>query len=130
MKNIARYKRTFLVISLVFFALVFGIAIFRFLCGETKALKLLNSSALILSIAGLIQLEITGLFEKVFNYYADQQKYPFGPPSHFNRELIETHNPETPIRTWIWINLYENRMTGFWIILTSIAIQLVAIWIE
>jgi len=130
MKHIARYKRTFLVISLVFFALVFGIAIFGFIYGQTKAVKFLNSSALILSIAGLIQLEITGLFEKVFDYYDDLQKYPFGPPSHFNRELIETHNPETPIKTWLWINLYENRMTGFWIILSSIAIQLVAIWIE
>jgi hypothetical protein len=127
---IAKYKRTFFVITLVLFVLTFMIAILGIFCGQAKAVKLLNSSALILSIAGLIQLEITGLFEKVFDYYADEGKYQYGPPSHFTRELIETHNPEAPIRTWLWINLYENRMTSFWILVTSIALQLVAVWLE
>jgi len=44
--------------------------------------------------AGVVQLEVSGLFQKIMDVYGDEEKYPYGPPSHITRQIID--NPDRP----------------------------------
>jgi hypothetical protein len=89
--------------------------------------KLLLTSGLILTIAGIIQLEITGFFKEVTDEYCDEKKYPFGPPSYITREIID--NPDTPIRTYIKNILFFRRHTGVWMLITGCILQIIGVWL-
>lgn len=125
MKQLAKSKKIALIISVIFFIGAFANSLSMLLFDNPSYLKWLNASSLILSLAGLIQLEITGLFEKLFDYYADDAKFPYGPPSHFTRDLVETQNPDKPFRTWLWITAFQERSTGFWMLIISVLLQLI-----
>ena len=99
MKHLAKFKKSILIFLLICFISVLGLSLLEMCFNKSNGVKLLNISALVLSLAGLVQLEITGLFEKVFNFYADEGKFPYGPPSHFTRDLFEIQDPDRPIRT-------------------------------
>lgn len=88
--------------------------------------KLLATSGLLSTIAGLVQLEISGLFKRIFDEYNDEKKYPYGPPSYITREIID--NPDTPIRTSIRNYVYFNTSTGFWLIVFGTLVQIAATW--
>jgi hypothetical protein len=125
MKNFAKFKKLILIFLLICFVSFLGLSLVEMFSNKSDGVKLLNISALVLSLAGLFQLEITGLFDKVFNFFADEDKFPYGPPSHFTRDLFEIQDPDKPIRTWLWIITFQERNTGFLLLVASVIIQII-----
>lgn len=89
--------------------------------------KLLATSGLLSTVTGVVQLEISGLFEGILNEYGDDEKYPYGPPSYITREIID--NPDRPIRTKLRNTAFFDTATGFWLIVVGTMIQVVAVWV-
>jgi hypothetical protein len=89
--NLDRPKAIFLLVLLAGACLCLALAF----AGNPS--KWVSSASVLFGLAGVVQLEISGLFERVFNEYNDEQKYPGGPPSRITRIIID--NPNTPIRT-------------------------------
>ena len=89
--------------------------------------KWLNTAGLLLDIAGIIQLEVSGLFERLMTVYGDEEKWPGGPPSSITRQVID--NPDTPVRTWVRNKLFFESRTGLGFILMGLVFQLAAVWV-
>ncbi|EXA92924.1 hypothetical protein J527_2292 [Acinetobacter baumannii 1267820] len=70
-----------------------------------------------------MQLEIAGLFNKIFEYYRDKEKIP----SYIVREIID--NPDTPIKTFIRNFLFKNLMFGFFLIVIGHVFQIISCFI-
>lgn len=90
------------------------------------ASKWLTTSGLIFDMAGLVQLNISGLFECIIEKYGDETKYPYGPPSHITRRIID--DPDNPLRTRVRNVLYFDSKTGFRLIVAGCVLQLVGAW--
>lgn len=95
--------------------------------GWSNAAKLLATSGLLATAAGVVQLEISGFFAKLTEEVLNEEQYPYGPPSHITREII--NNPDTPIREWLRGHAFFNVATGFWLIIGGTIIQVLAAWV-
>src|SRR5260221_12155827 len=51
--------------------------------------KWVNSAGLMFDVCGVIHLHVGGLFDKIIDKYADAEKYPYGPPPHITRAIID-----------------------------------------
>ncbi len=50
-------------------------------------------------MAGIVQIDVSGLIGKVLEHFGDEEKYRGGPPLYIIREVID--NPDTPVCTWM-----------------------------
>lgn len=66
------------------------------------------------------------MFQKLVEFYGDEQKFPYGPPSHVTRQIID--NPDRPFTTWLRNLCFFNVSTGFWLIVVGTVVQVVAVW--
>jgi hypothetical protein len=88
--------------------------------------KWLTSAGLFMDIGGIVQLKISGLFERVLDTYRDEKSYPYGPPSHITRVIVS--NPDTPLRSAVRdLVLFDSR-AGFYLIVAGFALQLAGVW--
>jgi hypothetical protein len=88
--------------------------------------KWLSTSGLLFDIAGIVQLEISGLFDKIFEEYNDVYKYPGGPPSNITRPIID--DPDRPFRTGLRNWLFFEHRSGFYLIALGCGLQLTGVW--
>jgi len=88
--------------------------------------KWLTSAGLLIDVAGIVQLEISGLFDDLLREYGDDERYPYGPPSHITRHIID--NPDTPMRIWVRNRLFFQHRTGFELIVIGFFFQLAGVW--
>jgi hypothetical protein len=95
--------------------------------GNPCSAKWLATCGLFSTVTGVVQLEISGLFDKVIRQYENEKEYPNGPPSHVTRQIID--NPDRPIRTWLRNISFFNIKTGFWLIVGGTLIQVLAVWV-
>ena len=93
----------------------------------TQPERLVSSSSVLIGLAGIVQLEISGLFEQWLEKYGDEEKYPYGPPSRITRQIID--NPDRPIWTWLRNTALFEKRTGFELIVLGCVLQLISIWI-
>jgi hypothetical protein len=49
--------------------------------------KWLGTEGLIATVSGVVQLEVSGFFDKIMEEYGNEEKYPYGPPSRITREI-------------------------------------------
>lgn len=89
--------------------------------------KWVNSAGLMFDVGGVVQLHISGLFDKIIDEYGDNEKYPYGPPSHITRRIID--DPDAPVRMWIRTFLFFEANTGFYLLLAGFAFQLIGTWV-
>jgi hypothetical protein len=88
--------------------------------------KLLASAGLLGTAAGVFQLEISGLFEKIMSVYGDEERFPYGPPSHITRQIISS--PDRKFRSAVRDRCFFNVATGFWLIVVGTLVQFAAAW--
>jgi len=89
--------------------------------------KLANTASALLGLASMLQLRISGWFDGVMRIYSDQARYPYGPPSHVTREIID--NPDHPIRTWLRNALFFDPNFGAYLAVASLLMALAAVWV-
>ncbi|MCA6101213.1 hypothetical protein [Bradyrhizobium australafricanum] len=89
--------------------------------------KLIGSSGLCLDIAGIIQLEISGAFDKLMDQYGDIERYPYGPPSRITRQIVD--DAEAPIRTAIRNTLFFEHQTAIRLLVVGFFLQLSSVWV-
>src|SRR6266446_2622812 len=88
--------------------------------------KWLNTAGLLLDVSGLVQLKISGLFEKILSHYGDEEEYPYGPPSFVTREIMEV--ADSRVGQWLYDRLFYETGTGFYLIVSGCVLQLIASW--
>jgi hypothetical protein len=88
-------------------------ALLSALGGPFSASRLMNSAAALMGLASVLQLRVSGWFDFAMEQFGDVEKYPFGPPAHVTRDLIQIDNPEQPIRRVVRNFLFTNSETGF-----------------
>ncbi len=104
-----------------------GIAIYCWVAGSSDVSKWLATSGLVTTVAGVMQLEVSGLFKRVIEHYSDEQTFPYGPPPAVTREIID--NPDAPLRMWVRSIFFFNLRTGFWLIVVGTLLQVGAVWL-
>ena len=122
-----RYERFAFVILFLGTLGALGLGIYCVIGGWSNGAKWIATSGLLGTVAGVFQLEVSGLFEKIFERYDDTEKFPYGPPSYITREIID--NPDRPFRTWLRNVCFFNASTGFWLIVLGTLTQIVAVWL-
>lgn len=89
--------------------------------------KLVTSGGILLALAGVLQLEVSNFFQRVFTEYSNIDRYPGWAPSHVARRLID--NPDRPIANKVRsLFLYEVR-TALWLVIVGTFLQLIGVWI-
>jgi hypothetical protein len=86
------------------------------------------SAGIMAQLAALVQLEVSGLFDKLVEHYADEERYPHGPPSHFTRRFFAYTNPESGRMSAIGY-LYQEPKVGFALIVFGTLLQLWSEWL-
>lgn len=93
--------------------------------------KILSSLPVLLSLSGLLQLEVCGLFDYV-TYLEKELKEIHDntgcSPSNIARAIYEFNNPEPGIRGFINSQLYFNKRIGFYFLLIGGLLQLFIIY--
>jgi len=118
-------RMAFIVAMTLSAAFTVGTLVVLFL-GGAYAGKTFNTAAILVTVAGLLQLDVSGIFQKIYDEYSDVERYPWGPPSYITREIIDSPDP-----TWrdVASNLaLKNARTGYWLILAGTIGQAIAVW--
>ena len=89
--------------------------------------KWVGTAGLLATVTGVVQLEVSGFFEKIMEHYGNEKGYLYGPPSYVTREIID--NPDRPVSTWIRNVCFFYAKTGFWFIVLGTLIQACAVWL-
>lgn len=127
MENILkRYERFWFSFLLIAIFICACMSLYCFVNSDTSLSKWITTTGLISTVAGVIQLEISGLFKKILAEYENTKKYPYGPPSYITREIID--NPDAPIRSWIKDICFNEPRMGFWLIIGGTLIQVLGVW--
>jgi len=103
------------------------IGFYMLMAGGATASKWIASTGLFATVTGVVQFEVSGLFQKIMEIYGDEEKYPYGPPSYITREIVA--NPDRPFVTCLQHVCFFNVKTGFWLIVIGTLIQVVAVWV-
>lgn len=121
LSGVKKTEKTFLCILLIAGTISLVVAFF------TWSPKWCESAGLIFDIAGIIQLEVSGFFDKWLEKYADEEKYPYGPPSRITRQIVD--DTEKPIRNWIQHTFFFEHRMGLWLLVLGFMFQLAANWL-
>lgn len=112
----------------VVFILIFSLSICAFIIGLCSIFsdlhnggKWFNTAGGLAISAGIVQLKVSGFFSRVIEHYADEKKYPFGPPSYITREIID--NPDKPVLMWFRDVFFFKEETAFWLALLGTLVQ-------
>jgi hypothetical protein len=95
--------------------------------GHATASKWIATAGSLMTIAGLLQADVSGWFESVAAAYSDSDKYPSGPPSHLTHELHAV--PEDLILHGLSDILFKEQQTAFWLVVFGTLLQVLAMWL-
>jgi hypothetical protein len=122
-----RHERIAFVVLLI---LSIGTGVLGAVCvirGLSTGAKWLGTSGLLATVTGVVQLEVSGFFEKILHHYGNEKEYPGGPPSYITREIID--DPDRPLSTSLRNICFFSPRTGFWLIVLGTLLQVPAIWL-
>lgn len=122
-----KYERQTLIAVLTISVILISAGVWSYIGAMKNSGRIISSAGLVVALAGLIQLEVSGFFSEFLNKFDNEEKYPYGPPSYITREIID--NPDRPIRTKMRNLAFFDVRTGFWLIVASILLQLVGTWL-
>ena len=121
-----RTKKLWLIISAGIFAASLLLSVTNLIYPLLPASKLFSTTSALAALVAILQLDVAGLFEKLMSIYGDDKEFPYGPPSHITREVID--NPDTPIRSWIKAKAFFDPATGYWLAIISILLAVIGTW--
>lgn len=124
---IKRFDRRAFVLLLAMTIAAAAIAAYSVAVSGPAAAKWTSTTGLLATVTGIVQLEVSGLFDKIFHRYLDEERYPGGPPSYITREIID--NPDRPFATALRNVCFFNMRTGFWLIVVGTLIQVGGTWL-
>lgn len=104
-----------------------GVTVGGFFFDHIPVARWLNTASGFFGLSAIFQARASGWFNKVLEFYGDQEKFPYGPPSHITREIID--NPDTPVRTWLRNTLFFEARTALVLGIVSIVLAMVAAWL-
>src|SRR5690242_19769765 len=112
-------------------AVILSAAIGIYLLGGSKffgtAGQWFNTAGLLLDISGLIQLQASGFFERLVDYYANENKFPYGPPSRSQVNIEIMHARDSYV-TKFYSLLFHGSTPGFYLIVAGCLLQLLGTW--
>ena len=85
-----------------------------------------TTAGLLCDIAGILQISTSEWFQRVFDHYLDEERFPNGPPSHVARRLIDL--PHAPVTMALRRLLYYDGGFGFALIIAGSMLQLAGTW--
>jgi hypothetical protein len=121
------YERVAFVAFFAWTSATYFIALTSKLTGAENTSKWMAMAGLLATATGIIQLEVSGLFDELIAEFVDEKKYPYGPPSNITRQIID--NPDRPFYSWLRNIAIFSRRTGFWFIIVGTLTQVVAVWV-
>lgn len=127
MRQAHSWRRPFLLVLLLALLLVTLTFLYSLATGTLPAGKLLGTMSAIAALASLTQLAVSGLWEKVLNTYGDVEKFPFGPPSHVTRGIMDS--PDAPVWTWLRNVLFLDPRLGAHLGVASVIAGGAAVWL-
>lgn len=89
--------------------------------------KLFSTASALAGLTALLQLDVAGIFEKLIVIYGDEEKFPYGPPSHITREVIS--DPDHPVSDWVNSKLFFDPGTGYWLAIVSLGLAVLGTWL-
>ena len=122
-----RYKRVAVVVSLLFTFAAVVQGLYSLFAGGAGAARWLATAGLLATVNGVLQIDYSELFQRLIEHYTDEVKYPYGPPSHITREIID--NPERQFAMWLRRVLFFDPRTGLWLIIFGTLVQAAASWL-
>lgn len=122
-----RHERLAFVALLLLTLVAAATGLYYIFAALPSARRWIASAGLLATVTGVVQLEVSGLFEKIMQHYGDEKEYPYGPPSHITREIID--DPNRPFVMWLRRICFFNVNTGFWLIVFGTLTQVVAVWL-
>jgi hypothetical protein len=96
-------------------------------CDLVPMAKWLNTASGFFALSAVFQARSSGWFDKVLEFYGNDKKFPYGPPSHITRQILD--NPDTPVRTWLRNTLFFEARTALALGIVSIILAMVAAWL-
>lgn len=121
-RMLARYGMKtlfFLLLSLMALSLI---ALLR---DNASSDKLFDTASALAALTAAAQLQIAGVFEKHVHHFGDEKLFPYGPPSHFTRRLVDG---ERPIRMWINNHLFYDARVGAAFAIASPLLSIAGTW--
>jgi len=103
------------------------IAVCCIIAGLPYASKWLATSGLLATVSGVIQIDVSELFQRLIQEYTNDQKYPNGPPSYVAREIVD--NPDRPLGMMVRDVTFFDPRTGLWLIICGSIVQAIAVWL-
>lgn len=122
-----QHKKAWLMAATALFLASFLAAVVSLVYPFLPPGKLFSTASALAGLVALLQLDVAGIFEKLMDVYGDDEKFPYGPPSHITREVI--WNPDTPVRSWLSAKLYFDPATGYWLAIVSLVLAVLGTWL-
>lgn len=121
------YEKTAFIILLIATVSCAFVGFYELIVSSPNSSKWLGSSGLLATIAGVVQLEVSGLFKTISDQFFNEDKNQKNIPSYITRRIIE--DPDRSFSSWVRYILFFNLRTAFWLIIIGTFIQIVAVWL-
>lgn len=98
-------------------------------CSINYLQKIIFTESIILTIIGILQLEVSGFFSETYKGIYQYSNCAYGPPSFLARGLIDNKESLNRISTKIEHILFFNRSTGVNLLILGCLFQLIGLWV-
>ncbi|MDG4895583.1 hypothetical protein P9272_18595 [Mesorhizobium sp. WSM4976] len=122
-----RASKAVLVVMLALTVVAIAFAVWGVISGDPRTSRFFQTASTFAAIVAAVQLDVAGVFGRLFDEYSDATKYPFGPPSHITREIID--HPDWMLFGGFREILFYDTRFAFWIAVLSFVLSLIGIWV-